>query len=79
MSLESSAGRCEQLGQQMLVFGRPIPAAEIIERIEAVDRAAIARVAGGLLASRPTFAAVGPFTHVESYDRMAARLSAGPS
>jgi predicted Zn-dependent peptidase len=79
MSLESSAGRCEQLGQQMLVFGRPIPVAELVERIEAVDRAAIARVAGGLLAGRPTFAAVGPLTHVESYDRMAARVSAGPS
>lgn len=79
MSLESTAGRCEQLGQQMLVFGRPIPVDEIIQRLEAVDRGAIERVATRLLMSRPTFAAVGPLAHVESYDRMAARLNSAAS
>ncbi len=74
MSLESTAARCEQLGQQMLVFGRPIPIPEILERIAAVDGAAVGRVVDRLVASRPTFAAIGPLGHVEGFEAMAARL-----
>lgn len=75
MSLESTAARCEQLGQQMLVFGRPIPVAEITERIEAVDKAAIERVAARLTRGRPTFAAIGPLSRVEAFEAMAARFA----
>jgi predicted Zn-dependent peptidase len=75
MSLESTAARSEQLGQQMLVFGRPIPVAEITEHIEAVDRAAIERVAARLTRSRPTFAAIGPLSRVEAFEAMAARFA----
>ncbi len=75
MSLESTAARSEQLGQQMLVFGRPIPVAEITERIEAVDRTAIERVAARLTRSRPTFAAIGPLSRVEAFEAMAARFA----
>src|SRR3546814_787883 len=45
MSLESTGARGEQLGQQMLVFGRPLPTDEQVARIEAVDVAAVERVA----------------------------------
>ena len=74
MARESSAARCEQLGQQILIYGRPLPIEEIIDAIEAVDRAAVSRVAARLLRSRPTFAALGPLSRVESYDRLRARL-----
>ena len=75
MSLESTSARCEQLGQQMLVFGRPIPPSEITARIDAVDTGAIERVAGRIVESAPTFAAIGPLSNVEAYDGVAARLS----
>jgi len=60
MSQESVPSRCEQLGTQMLVYGRPIPLDEITDRIDAVDREAISRVAARLLSSAPTFVTLGP-------------------
>ncbi|HEY6336230.1 MAG TPA: pitrilysin family protein [Alphaproteobacteria bacterium] len=75
MSLESTGARSEQLGQQLLVFGRPIPTSETIKKIEAVDKAAIARIATRLTASRPTLAALGPISRLESYDSVAERLN----
>jgi predicted Zn-dependent peptidase len=60
MSQDSAPSRCEQLGTQMLVYGRPLPLDEIIERIDAVDRKAISRIAMRLLATAPTFVTLGP-------------------
>lgn len=67
--------RAEQLGQQMLLFGRPLPPEEIVGRLAAVDAEAVRRVARRLRASRPTVAALGPLSGLESYERIAARLS----
>ena len=36
MSRENSLSRCEQLAQHLLLYGRPLPLQEIVERIEAV-------------------------------------------
>lgn len=74
MSLESSSARCEQLAQQILVYGRPLTVPEVVERIEAVDPAALRRFAGRLLKSAPTLASLGPIGRVESLERVAARL-----
>ena len=74
MSRESSAVRCEQLAQQQLTFGRPLPVAEIVAKIEAVDTVRLQQLAGSVLRGRPTFAALGPIGRVEDYDRLAARL-----
>jgi len=75
MAQESTMSRCEQLGQQLLVFGRPISTKEIVARIEGVDLAAVQRVARRLLTSVPTVAALGPLAHLEDYDRITARLA----
>ncbi len=75
MALESSMSRCEQLGQQLLAYGRPIPVEEVVRRIGAVDRDAVIRVARRLRASRPTVAALGPIGRLEEYDRIMARLA----
>lgn len=74
MALESSMSRCEQLGQQMLAFGRPIPTAEVVARIDAIDSATVRRVAGRIARSRPTLAALGPLDGLESYAQIAGRL-----
>jgi len=60
MSLESTGSRCDQLGQQTLVFGAPVPIEEQVRRIEAVDVDAIVRVADRIFSSDLTMAAVGP-------------------
>jgi predicted Zn-dependent peptidase len=75
MSRESTGSRCEQLAQQLMVFGRPVGAAEIVGRIEAVDRAAVAGAARRLLASAPTLAALGPIDRVEPLARLRDRLA----
>ncbi len=74
MSLESTAARCEQLARQVLLFGRPVPMAEIAAHIDAVDRAALDRVSRRLLDGPPTFAALGPTGGLPSYDEIAGML-----
>jgi len=76
MSLEATSARAEQHGNHVLVFDRPFDVAEMIRRIDAVDEAAVARVASRLVAAQPTFAALGPIGAVEDYGRLARRLAA---
>ncbi len=75
MSLESTMSRAEQLGQHLLLFGRPVSVREIIARIDEVDIASVRRAAAGLFATKPTVAALGPVAGLESFDQIAARLS----
>ncbi|MBL8658687.1 MAG: insulinase family protein [Rhodospirillales bacterium] len=74
MSLESTSARCEQLARQLMVFGRPIPVAEAVARIDAVDTEAVLRAGRRLLASKPTAAALGPIGKLEPYERIVERL-----
>lgn len=60
MALESSSARCEQLAQQLLIFGRPLGVPEIVAKIEAVERDSLALCAQNLIASPLSFATVGP-------------------
>ncbi len=75
MSLESSSARCEQSARQLLIFGRVVPVEETIARIEAIDAAAVRRFARDLLKrGKPTLAALGPVSRLESYESLAARF-----
>lgn len=74
MSRESSGSRCEQLAQQLLVYGRPIEAGEIVEKISAIDGAMIADLARHMIASAPTCAAMGPIGQVTSLEQIVSRL-----
>ncbi|PWC78194.1 pitrilysin family protein [Azospirillum sp. TSH64] len=75
MALESTMSRCEQLGQQVLIYDRPVPVEEIVAKIDGVDRESVVKAASRLRASRPTVAALGPIAKLESYDRIAERLA----
>jgi len=74
MGRERSENRVEHLAGQLLVHGRPMSAAEILAKVEAVDNAAIRRVAQRLLASPPTLAALGPLGGLEAPEALRARL-----
>ena len=67
MALESSGARAEQLARQMFAWGRPIPLAELVAKIEAVTVES-ARAAGRALIARgrPAIAALGPGPGLES-------------
>ena len=75
MSLESSGSRCEQLGQQMLVYGRPLSVEERVASIEAIQIEDVARVARRIFGGPLTLAAIGPIGRLEPFDALAARIS----
>ena len=76
MSLESTTSRCEQLARQVAIYGRPLPVAEVVAKVEAITAEDCARVARRLFAGVPTVAAIGPLGKVESFERIADRLKA---
>lgn len=76
MSRESSGGRCDQLGNQVLIHGRALDEAEQVAAVERVGKAELQALARRIFASRPTVSAIGPLSRLESYDRIADRLRA---
>lgn len=74
MSLESTNARCEQLAQQILIYGRPLSVDEVVGKIEAVGAEDVRRLAERLAAGRPTLASLGPIGKVETFDQVAARF-----
>lgn len=75
MALESSSARCEQVGRQILVYGRPIPVPELVGKIDAVEAAAVARVAERIMkGAAPAVAAIGPIDRLESHAAIAGRF-----
>ncbi|HUZ62454.1 MAG TPA: pitrilysin family protein [Acetobacteraceae bacterium] len=76
MSLESTGSRCEQLARQIQVFGRVIPVAETVAKIEAVTAADICRAAARTFRARPTLAALGPAGEVPGLSAIAGKLAA---
>lgn len=60
MALESSASLSEQIGRQMLAFGRTIPPDELIAKVENVSLEQVRSIARQCFASDLAFACVGP-------------------
>jgi predicted Zn-dependent peptidase len=76
MSLESTGSRCEQLARQWQIFGRIIPAAETVRKIESVTEADIRNVATKIFRERPTIATIGPIGQVPKLSAIIDRLAA---
>jgi predicted Zn-dependent peptidase len=76
MNQESPSGRCEQLANQLMIYGRHIPPSEIVAHVDAVDAAAVRRLAERVIAGRPTLTSLGPVDHVAGYDSLTRRLAA---
>ncbi|VAX03123.1 Mitochondrial processing peptidase-like protein [hydrothermal vent metagenome] len=75
MSLESTTSRMEQLGRQMMIFGRPVPHSEIMEQINQVDDVAVMRYMDRMLdQNKLSLAAIGPLGNLEDYDKIATRF-----
>ncbi|MEM9329863.1 MAG: pitrilysin family protein [Pseudomonadota bacterium] len=61
MAMESPASRAGQVARQILLFGRQIPNAELMERLDALSVERIKDLAGRIFhESAPTLTAVGP-------------------
>ncbi len=76
MSLESTGSRCEQLARQMQVFGRPVPTAETVARLNAVSTSDIRQAAARIFRGAPTLAAMGPADQVPGLPAIIDRLAA---
>jgi predicted Zn-dependent peptidase len=64
MGLENTASRCEHIASQMLIYGRPLSLAELVDRIEAVSPDQLIDCAEKIFATPPTLTTLGPFTDV---------------
>jgi len=76
MSLESTGSRCEQVARQMQVFGRTIPTAETVGKLNAVTLDDIRRAASRIFRGKPTLASLGPAALVPGLPVIADRLAA---
>ncbi|MGF1605518.1 MAG: M16 family metallopeptidase [Rhodothalassiaceae bacterium] len=71
MSLESTSARVEQMGRQLLVYDRILPIEELVDRVDAVDRAAVVRVGERCLTGGPvTMASIGPSQDLPAYEEI---------
>ena len=72
MALESSSSRAEQLARQIMVYGRPLPLAEIVAMIEAVTVESTQAAGRALIGrSRPAVAGLGPGRGLERAAKIA--------
>jgi predicted Zn-dependent peptidase len=76
MSQESTGSRCEQLARQLQTYGRIIPTAETIAKINAVTTEDIQRSAARHFRAKPTLATMGPAEHVPALSAIADMLAA---
>ncbi len=75
MGLESAHARCELIAGHLYAYGRVLGVEELIDRVDAVDAAALRRFAERLCRrGEPAMAAVGPVKRLESRDVFAHRF-----
>jgi predicted Zn-dependent peptidase len=76
MSLESCSALSEQLGRQLLIFGRSIPTQEIVTELDAITADQVAAAGRRLITSGGlSLACVGPCAQVPDYDSLVSQLA----
>jgi predicted Zn-dependent peptidase len=76
MSLESAAGRADQIARQFLALGRVPEVPALIARIDQVTADDVRGLAGRLFqGQKPAVSAVGALSGLPAYERIAARFS----
>lgn len=77
MSLESPSSRAGQIARQQILWGRTIPLAETVERIERITADRVKRVASQLFdTDRVSIAGIGPVQHLPDHASVVSRLRA---
>lgn len=68
MSAESAASRASQIARQILLFGRPIPKEELVERLSALTVERLTGLSERLFSGKPTVTAIGPVGTLAPYE-----------
>jgi len=80
MGMERPGTRAEQIAGQLFALGKVQSAAEIVAQLDAIDAEAVKAYAARVVAAgRPTIAAVGPVTRLESHHIFARRFGGSKS
>lgn len=80
MSMESPAARAGQIARQILLFGRPIPNDELMERLDALSVERVRDLAGRIFhESTPTLTAIGPVKTMPRLEEIKEKLGIGHS
>jgi predicted Zn-dependent peptidase len=75
MSLESPSSRAGQLARQQILWGRPIPLQETVDRINRIDAGRVKQIARQVLDKGAfSLAGIGPVAKLPNYDAIASRL-----
>ena len=74
-ALESSSARAEQLARHVLIHGRPLSTAELVQKVEAVEAADLQALLARMLASPLSLATVGPILNVARFDAVAEKFT----
>jgi predicted Zn-dependent peptidase len=75
MSLESPSSRAGQLARQQILWGRPIPLQETVDRINRIDAGRVKQIARQVLdKGAVSLAGIGPVAKLPDYDAIASRL-----
>jgi predicted Zn-dependent peptidase len=75
MSLESPSSRAGQLARQQILWGRPIPLQETVERINRITTDRVKQIAHQLFATdKFSLAGIGPVAKLPDYQTIAAQL-----
>jgi predicted Zn-dependent peptidase len=74
MALESSSARADQMARHLIAYGRLIPAAEIITRVDSITVDEVRAVGRRILSSAPTLTTIGPTKPLPSLERIAGRI-----
>ena len=76
MGQESPAARAGQVARQMMLYGRPIPNPEMMERLEGITIERLTDLAGRLFFdATPTLSAIGPLDQLAPMEEIIASLA----
>lgn len=74
MGQESMSTRADANAKAILLSGKMRDISDTMQKIDAADNAALDNVINRIFSSKPTLAALGPLQHLESYEKISARL-----
>ena len=75
MQLESRAMRLEDIGRQVMTYGKYTTAAQLAEQVDAITAADLQRVAAAMIKTPLSFAGIGDLSYTPRYDLIQQRFT----